>query len=219
MAKIFLIRHGTTDSNMNGVFQGVSDFPLNRLGLAQAEALGDRFKGEDIRAVYASNLQRAYRTAEGAIRQLTGLTINQDPELREINGGRLEGRELAVNLAEYPDVMERFRTQPGSLQCPGGDSGKDVYLRMSQAVDKIALQYGPEEQIMIVSHGFAIQALMAFIKGYPAEEMPAYICHNTAVALLDYECCEGRVVNRQLIYEDNIDHLTEDLVFGLQFRR
>ena len=58
MTTLYLIRHGTTDANANGIFQGVLDLPLNDLGLKQAQALGERFKDIDVDVLYCTPLQR-----------------------------------------------------------------------------------------------------------------------------------------------------------------
>ena len=65
MTTLYLIRHGTTDANANGIFQGVLDLPLNDLGLKQARALGERFKDIDVDVLYCTPLQRTRQTAEG----------------------------------------------------------------------------------------------------------------------------------------------------------
>ena len=84
MTTLYLIRHGTTDANANGIFQGVLDLPLNDLGLKQARALGERFKDIDVDVLYCTPLQRTRQTAEG-LRGDKDLPILVEPGIVEVD--------------------------------------------------------------------------------------------------------------------------------------
>ena len=91
MTTVYFIRHGTTDNNVKGVFQGSTNAVLGERGLAQAAALGERFASVPLAAVYSSPLERAMQTARGVCAQLPIQPIPVDG-LRQIDGGVLEGR-------------------------------------------------------------------------------------------------------------------------------
>jgi 2,3-bisphosphoglycerate-dependent phosphoglycerate mutase len=84
MTQLWLIRHGLTDWNLEGRYQGQSDIPLNAEGLAQARRLAERLKGTSIEALFSSDLLRAYQTAK-ILGECLGLPVQADPRLREIH--------------------------------------------------------------------------------------------------------------------------------------
>ncbi len=114
MTTVYFIRHGTTENNIAGRFQGRSDIPLGEKGRKQAACLGERFAHIPLDAVYTSPLRRAYQTAEGVCAHLPVQPICCDG-LREIDGGALEGRTNDENIRDYPDVMRNFREHPAKL--------------------------------------------------------------------------------------------------------
>ena len=90
MTEIWIVRHGQTDWNVEGRYQGQADRPLNAVGLAQAQQAAEQLRGRDFAAIYSSDLQRARVTAEIIAGQL-GLPVQVDRRLREVNQGEWEG--------------------------------------------------------------------------------------------------------------------------------
>lgn len=103
--EILVARHGETDWNREGKWQGSSDVPLNSLGQEQAESLASSLKGEDIRYIYSSDLSRAYGTADIVKRSLNPLAVHQDQRLRERNLGKFEGWSV-TQVAKYMGLSE-----------------------------------------------------------------------------------------------------------------
>ena len=89
--KLYIIRHGQTDWNVEGKIQGRQDIPLNDMGRRQARALADGMKSRPVASVYSSPQKRAMETAE-AIAGPLGLTVKAVPQLMEIGYGDWEGR-------------------------------------------------------------------------------------------------------------------------------
>lgn len=101
MTRLILVRHGETDWNVEGRYQGHSDVPLNARGRAQAARLAEALRGSDIRAIYSSDLARARETAE-ALAHATRLAVQHDPRLREIDQGDWEGMLfLEIHLSDF----------------------------------------------------------------------------------------------------------------------
>ena len=118
MTTLYLIRHGTTDANANGIFQGVLDLPLNDLGLKQARALGERFKDIDVDVLYCTPLQRTRQTAEG-LRGDKDLPILVEPGIVEVDGGLMEAKKISVIDEAFPGLMETFKTdRPLAAKAP-----------------------------------------------------------------------------------------------------
>ena len=90
MTTLLLVRHGETDWNADGRLQGHTDRPLSDFGRRQARQLADELAGEDLEAIYASDLARARETAEIVGEQL-GLPVVLEPDLREKDWGTWEG--------------------------------------------------------------------------------------------------------------------------------
>lgn len=103
--EILLARHGETDWNRTGRWQGSSDIPLNSRGEIQAATLAKTLKGESIRYIYSSDLSRARRTADIVARALGTLKVFQDTRLRERHLGRFEGWSNS-QVARYMEIPE-----------------------------------------------------------------------------------------------------------------
>jgi alpha-ribazole phosphatase len=164
--RVLLARHGQSVSNAVRRFQGAQDVALSPLGIRQAEALGLAVGRRPIAHVYASPLERARRTAEIALTGLD-LPITVIDDLRELSLGEWEGC-----------TVEEIRTRPGDpyaqwvrdpVQClpPGGEPLADVQARVVQAVERIAAAHPNGDDVLIVSHGGVISALLAHWLGLP----------------------------------------------------
>ncbi len=155
---LLLARHGETDWNVAGRWQGHTDVPLNATGRAQAAALAERLRREGIEAVAASDLSRARHTAEIVAGALGVPLARVDPDLREQRYGWFEGLTLAECEARYPAEWARYVAdrQAGP---PGGESRAAVLERVVRAVQATAAQLsGPA---LLVTHGGALRALLA----------------------------------------------------------
>jgi 2,3-bisphosphoglycerate-dependent phosphoglycerate mutase len=141
-----LARHGETDWNREFRIQGSSDVELNDLGREQARALADELADVELDAIYASDLSRARATAE-AVAATKDLPVKLDPRLRERAFGSWEG-------LTREDIEERFRPDDR----PDGETNEEVRARVLAAIEEIAARH-PREQVLVVSHGGALNAL------------------------------------------------------------
>jgi broad specificity phosphatase PhoE len=152
-----LVRHGQTDWNLEGRFQGQADPPLNDAGRAQAQELASRWAGRRFDAVYSSDLQRASETAHIIAAQM-GLTVHTDLRLREVNLGVWEGM-LGVDVkAQYPAEWQAWRhTHQGHP--PGGETVDALAARVSELADEVARRW-PSGDVLIVAHSLTLAALI-----------------------------------------------------------
>ena len=115
--RLILIRHGETEWNVSGRYQGQTDIPLSDRGRAQAEALGRRFASIPVDAVYSSPLQRAYDTA-AAIARVKGLPIQKADGLKELDFGEWDGNTKEVNEEKFGEAFTRYRIEPFHYPMP-----------------------------------------------------------------------------------------------------
>ena len=163
---ILLVRHGETDWNRERRIQGQSDPPLNDMGRDQAHALAQTLGGEEIDAVYASDLARARETAEILAAEL-GLPVVVDPELRELDFGPWEGQTVEELEARYPDAFGRW-VDGGQAEWDGGETHAAMADRVRQAVRRLAAAHAGG-RILLVAHGGPVRVLLMDAEGlaYP----------------------------------------------------
>lgn len=191
MTVIYLIRHGVTDSNITGVFQGTTDTPLNETGLKQAERLVDYFHDIHLDAIYASPLCRAHQTAV-YFAGSKNISIETVPGLIELNGGDLEGRTDEDNRRDYPDVIHNLRGNLHEFAAPGGESLREAYDRMIKTME-LLINENPDKSIAVVSHGLVIQAFLSYVMGVNFDEIKIMILGNASVCKMRAESA-GRIV-------------------------
>jgi broad specificity phosphatase PhoE len=157
---IYLIRHGETDWNLNGRWQGHADVPLNPLGLRQAQLVARRFLSEQlpVDALYSSDLDRAYRTAR-AIGEAVQLEVQPLPELREIDVGRWSGLTYEEIRVHYPDEIAMIE-QGHDIPRGGGESLTLLRRRVVAAIESLVARH-PQATLAIVTHGGCIRMLLA----------------------------------------------------------
>lgn len=161
MTTILLARHGETDWNCEGRFQGHADPPLNDAGRAQASQLAAELVDDELAAVYSSPLRRAFETA-AVVAAGHGLTPIELDALREVDVGSWQGLTRDEVEARYPDQFARW------LDYGQGWADGESYDEMGRRVVAALLELGAEhdgERILAVTHGGPIRAAFAFADG------------------------------------------------------
>jgi broad specificity phosphatase PhoE len=158
---ILLARHGETDWNREGRFQGHADPPLNRTGRAQAVDLSVALMAEQLAAVYSSPLRRALETAE-VLAASHGLEPVPVDELREVDVGSWSGLTRAEVEERFPAQFARWLDygqgwEDGETYEEMGRRAVDALLRLAAAHDG--------ERVLAVTHGGPIRAAFAFADG------------------------------------------------------
>jgi len=158
---ILLARHGETDWNREGRFQGHADPPLNRTGRAQAVDLSAALMAEQLAAVYSSPLRRALETAE-VLATSHGLEPVPVDDLREVDVGSWSGLTRAEVEERFPAQFARW------LDYGQGWEDGETYEEMGRrAVDALLLLAAAHdgERVLAVTHGGPIRAAFAFADG------------------------------------------------------
>lgn len=161
MTAIYLVRHGATEWNIHKRAQGQADIPLNEKGRLQALDVAKQLCNLDIKAVYASDLQRALHTAEPVAKAL-GLEVIADAAFREIDQGEWTGLPVEEIARQWPDLWGSARHYNAR---PGGESPQEVRARALGGLQR-AIEAHPDGSIVVVSHGGTIRWLCAEALGY-----------------------------------------------------
>lgn len=164
--RILLARHGETEWNRLGRWQGHADPPLNDTGRRQAATLAAQLDDDGIAAVYSSDLRRASETA-GIVAERLGLKVTEDRALREIDVGSWSGLTREEVRERYPEGFARWLA--GEIG-HDGETREELTARVVPAVESIADAH-PGELVLVVTHGGAIRALRRHAAGDPGESL------------------------------------------------
>ena len=154
MTIVILARHGETDWNRDGIWQGHGDPPLNDVGRRQAAALAQRMRETEIDVLYSSDLRRAVETAE-YVSLAKGLAMIRDSDLREMDVGSWTG-------LTWVEIAERF---PGTER-HDGESREAFDTRVLAALRRIASGHA-DRRILVVTHGGVVRTLQRHMFGEP----------------------------------------------------
>ena len=148
MTTLLLVRHGETDWNAEGRLQGLTDRPLSDFGRRQAQQLAEELSGEELEAIYSSDLTRARETAE-VVGERLGLPVVLDPDLREKDWGTWEGLT----------AVERDRVEFV------GESTQAHQERILGALRRIAERH-PAGRVLVVTHGGSMRRVQTVALGW-----------------------------------------------------
>ena len=155
----WFLRHGETDWNAQGLSQGRTDIPLNRVGVIQAERAALTLRHSGIATIIASPLVRAHRTAEIVATPLA-LPVALDPDLAEVNFGDQEG----LPMGDWYDDWIDGRYTPA-----GGETFQELTDRAVRAVNRALIQPAP---VLVVAHGALFRALRLALGHEPNVRTP-----------------------------------------------
>ncbi|MDP0489969.1 MAG: histidine phosphatase family protein [Verrucomicrobiota bacterium JB023] len=163
MTELYFIRHGETEWNRSGLWQGHQDSPLTENGVIQAKALGERFANDGLTfdAVYSSDLRRAHHTCELLTEPIGQLDqIRLEPAIRERALGHLEGLTFAQIQERFPEEATLHASgDPHFAPLGGGESWADTFARAGAALRQIVRNH-PGKRILAVSHGGVVGMLL-----------------------------------------------------------
>jgi len=157
--RLLLVRHGETEWNQQMRFQGQTDIPLNAKGLEQAESIARRLQHEPLQAIYSSDLQRAWQTAE-VIARYHDLSPIPHADLREMSYGVWEGMTRAeIEAGEWAELFEKYRKDSLRYRPPGAEYPHEIVERAGRVLQHIREQHQPGT-VCIVGHGGSLRALL-----------------------------------------------------------
>ncbi|MFZ2012392.1 MAG: histidine phosphatase family protein [Nocardioides sp.] len=163
MTGIILVRHGQTPWNLDKIFRGSRDIPLNDQGREEARLAGEWLKGETIHAAYASPLSRARDTAF-AIARHHNLAVADLPGLTDLCYGDWEGLPLAEVKTRYAELYHQWETAPATVRFPGGETLDEVKDRALKAVEEVVRRH-PGQVVLLAAHRAVNKVLIAAFIG------------------------------------------------------
>jgi broad specificity phosphatase PhoE len=200
---LYLVRHGETATNRARLIQGWNSEPLNTLGRWQAERAGVRLAQLDLRALYASPLDRARETAT-----IIGGAVGLEPVLveglREMDTGLVSGLHSAQFVMRYPRLMWAWLRDDSALAFPGGEVLTDFYTRASRTIGELIVRHAGQT-IAVVAHGGVISGYLSLLLQGRGSNRIAWKLRNGAI------CHVRWIDNRppQLLALNDISHLEQ----------
>lgn len=177
--RIIAIRHGETAWNLDTRLQGHLDIALNTTGIWQAGRVAQALADEPIDAVYASDLLRAWQTAN-AIAHATSSPLTAHPGLRERGFGEFEGKTYAEIESAWPEASQQWRKREPHWAPPGGESLTAMRERVLTTASTLA-QAHIGGQIVLVAHGGVMDILYRLATGQELQAPRSWQLGNAAI--------------------------------------
>lgn len=182
--KLYFIRHGETNWNVEGKIQGSYDSTLNNKGILQAQELSHKVIESNINfsKIYSSKQKRAYQTAT-----ILGDAISVEcipfEGIEEINFGEWEGLSWIEVKEKYPKEYDEWKRNRRYTKSPKGESYQDLLDRVLFAVHKIIATN--HENVAIVTHSAVIMCLRCYITNTPFHELLKFKMDNADIIEID----------------------------------
>jgi alpha-ribazole phosphatase len=180
--RLLLIRHGETDWNVTGRYQGQTDVPLNQTGIQQAHQIADRLSTEKINAIYSSDLIRAHKTAE-QIAKPHRLKVATDARWRELSFGDWEGMTYSEIQSEAAGEFELWHSDATQYAPPHGETLGQLAARVQSAFDELHNLHA-DQTIAIISHGGPLQILLCHTLGVNFQRHWQFSISQAALSIL-----------------------------------
>lgn len=191
--QIILVRHGQTEYNAIGRYQGHMQIPLNDQGMRQARQVCQRLQRQSIDAIYSSDLIRCIQTIT-PLAQATKISVQLDERLREIDVGLWEHLTIPEIAATYPGNYAAYRNAPGHTVHVGGESYAQMQARALSALEAIVAQHQPDQTICIATHGGTIRAIVCALLHLDIDNYNRMWVENCALTTLSWRNGELRLV-------------------------
>ncbi|MFP8878191.1 MAG: histidine phosphatase family protein [Myxococcota bacterium] len=155
--RFLIIRHAESEWNVSERWQGHGDPSLSARGRKQAQSLADELAGENVEALYSSDLARAIETAT-IIGAHWGLQPQLNRNLRELEIGEWTGLTRSEIEKRDAQLLARFDAEDPDVRPGGGESRREIRSRVRREMARIAAEH-PSQRVAIVTHLGAVRAL------------------------------------------------------------
>ena len=191
-ARLILVRHGETDWNKAGRFQGQIDIPLNENGRRQAAAARDFLKDIPIDRAWSSTLSRPTETAQIILEAHPDVPLTQIDGLVEIGHGLWEGKLESEIREDWSELLDTWKRAPETVQMPEGETIQDVWARSVRSWGEIAGELKPEETVLVVAHDAVNKTILCDLLGLTPADIWAVKQGNGGVTVVDIAADPGQ---------------------------
>lgn len=182
--RLLLVRHGETDWNKAGKFQGQIDVPLNDNGREQAKRAAEFLQDVKLDFAISSSMLRPKETAEIILKYHAGLQLELRDGLREISHGLWEGKFESEIEELYPGLLHEWKTAPETVQMPEGENLQQVWERA--IADWQAIVRSVSGTGIVVAHDAINKAILCHLFGLEPKHFWKFKQGNGAVSVIDY---------------------------------
>lgn len=187
MTRIILIRHGQTSWNKSRRIQGGNnDIVLSEEGERQCRGLSERLQKEDLKAVYSSPLTRAMGTAQ-RIADGHQLAVIEEPSLREIDCGTMEGAETREVGSRLQRLLKGGNEEELLFKGCGGESLDELQKRSWNAILRMVEKLPEDGTIAVVSHYFVIAAILCAVMDLPATQLGRFRLGESSIQIIHFD--------------------------------
>ena len=184
-SRIFLIRHGETNWNKEGRFQGQIDIPLNENGKDQARKTSEYLRNITFNKAFSSSMNRPFETAKIILQNNNDIKIEKIDALVEISHGLWEGKLEVEIREEWPSLLKNWHEKPEVVVMPEGESIKDVSERSLEAFGKICLSQKDNDLTLLVAHDAVNKTLICNMLGLNYSDIWMIKQGNGGITVID----------------------------------
>ncbi len=205
---LIFVRHGESEGNKSSRFNGNLDLELTDRGRIQAQKTAEYLDRYKIDKVYASDLSRAFETAE-IIGKRQYVSVIKNKNLREIFGGDFEGKIYSDLQKLYPVEFDKWLNDLGNCRCPNGESIRELLHRFNTEIKQIAAE-NKGKTILIGTHAMPIRVMSTVWNKKDITKVRDFkFVRNASVTVVDYSDVDNPVVLEYDVAEHLGDIATE----------
>ena len=183
--RLVIVRHGESEWNRIGRYQGQFDAPLSDMGVKQAVALAERLSTESFNAIYASPLQLARLTAEHVAKFHPDTPMIIDPAIIEIDHGEWAGLMVDEVIAKYGNGLREWRLTPTRSQMPGGESFSNILKRVLDFKEMLQKKH-VDQTVLVSTHDVVVKILAADALGMHMDGINRIWVTNASISVIEY---------------------------------
>jgi broad specificity phosphatase PhoE len=191
---LILIRHGETAMNVENIFRGRTDIPLNANGREQAARLAEALRTPPLAAVYSSPMDRAMATA-APLAAVHGLAVQPAEEFHNICLGVWEGRSKRDVQREQLELWQQWVHDPENIRIPGGETLADLRDRVRAGLGRVLAAH-PGGTAAVVSHRSVLKVALAEILGLRERYFWKFYLDNCAYSVVEHRSDIGFTLTR-----------------------